>query len=199
VGANYDFRSQSRYVHAGEYVHESSGLASSGVQYSAGGAHHDYRSLIRAPQGHAGTASSRVQNSMGVAGSVRHDANHDALVAAVVDSYGMYPDRGVVDLTGVSYSVNAHHYGNNHNMVHDAIPITYAPPGLDVSRGDMHSAIPIGYDPLGLNVSRGSGHSAIPIGYDQHGTDGSPIHEVWSETSAEWCLAQRAHDLIHNT
>jgi hypothetical protein len=121
----------------------------------------------------------------------------------------MHPERGVVNLTGVSYSVNSHHYDNNHNMAHDAIPITYAPSGLDVSRGDTHSAIPIGYDPPGLNVSRGSGHSAIPIGYDYQGnpnTSGSTNSSGSNGTSdsrrlvrADWCLAQRAYDLTHNT
>jgi hypothetical protein len=125
--ANYDFRSQSRYVYAGDYVPEGSGLALSGVQYSAGDANRNYQAqshFVTTTPGHAGTAYSGVQNSAGVAGSVHHDANHDALVAAVVDSYGMRPERGVVNLTGVSYSVNDHHYDNDRNRVRDAIPIT---------------------------------------------------------------------------
>jgi hypothetical protein len=88
------------------------------------------------------------------------------------DSHHDYRTHGQAGQNEVQFSVNAQHFDHNHNIGHDVIPITYASPGLDVSRGSIHSAIPIGFDPLGLDVSQGSGRSAIPIGYDHRGADG---------------------------
>jgi hypothetical protein len=58
-----------------------------------------------------------------------------------------------------------HHYNDNRNIEYydigrDVSPITYARPGLNVSRGSIHSAIPIGYDHKGDHNASGSIHSS---------------------------------------
>jgi hypothetical protein len=111
----------------------------------------------------------------GVQYSANSSPNHASLVATFGPN-GNYHERGVVDSNGVQYSVNilpynrnvcrtrgeagqnrvrcsvsARHFDHNHNVGHDAIPITYSPPGLDVSQGSGHGAIPIGYDHPGAD------------------------------------------------
>jgi hypothetical protein len=79
IGANRDYRSQSRFVYAGEHQmyidvrdgghrNVSDGLAPCGVQHSAIGANHDYRSQFRfvyvgGHQGCTGLVSSGVQDT----------------------------------------------------------------------------------------------------------------------------------------
>jgi hypothetical protein len=154
---------------------------------AAGSVRHDVHQFRNARDGLAHS---------GIRDSASASPNHAGLVATS-GTCGNHHERGVVDSNGVQYSVNiptyshhdyrtrgragqnevqfsvnAHHFDHNRNIGHDAIPITYAPLGLDVSRGSIRSAIPIGFDPPGLDVSRGSGRSAIPSGYDHHGADG---------------------------
>jgi hypothetical protein len=64
-----------------------------------------------------------------------------------------YRTHGQAGQNGVQFSVNARHFDHNHNIERDAIPIIYAPLGLDVSRGSMRSAIPIGFGrPEGVDI-----------------------------------------------
>jgi hypothetical protein len=115
------------------------------------------------------------------------DATHFALVAADVGHhYNKHVHRNATPFALVAVDVDHHcnnnvcrnatlfalvaadvdhHYNDNRNIEYydigrDVSPITYARPGLNVSRGSIHSAIPIGYDHKGDHNASGSIHSS---------------------------------------
>jgi hypothetical protein len=91
----------------------------------------------------------------------------------------MQPACCVVNLTGVSYSVNNQHYNDNHDIMrfdigHDETPITYAP-GFNASRGNNNRAIPIAYEHQGNHNTSGSIKTSVSV--DSRGSNHERRHD----------------------